>query len=209
MTTENAGAFASSPAAIILASGMSRRFRGSNKLLLPAGGIPLVRRVVQAYVAESVTPVYVVVGFEADQVVTALSGLPVNPVWNPHYALGQSRALVRGIQALPASTGAVLIGVADQPYLTAGVIRAIVDRFRTTDAPIVAPRYDGQRGNPVLFRADLFPELLAVEGDEGGRSVIGRHAPEVEWVDFDDGTIGVDIDTGEEEDYLRRLESGE
>lgn len=186
------------PAAIVLASGMSIRFPGSNKLLVSVGGIPLVRRVVAAYVQVAFSTILVVVGFEGQRVESALAGLPVTAIANPDYAMGQSRSLVRGISALPAGTPAALIGVADQPFLTAGVIRSIVDRYRRSNARLVVPRFAGQRGNPALFRADLFPELLAVEGDRGGRPVIVRHATEIEWVDFDDSRIGVDIDTWEE-----------
>jgi molybdenum cofactor cytidylyltransferase len=76
-----------------------------------------------------------------------------------------------------------------------------VDRYRVTESLIVAPFYEGQRGNPVLFDRVLFSELLTVEGDRGGRRVIARHLEHVERVIVDDAGVVVDVDT--RQDYQR------
>ncbi|MBQ7754245.1 MAG: hypothetical protein IJR78_00760, partial [Clostridia bacterium] len=34
---------------------------------------------------------------------------------------------------------------------------------------------EGKRGNPVIFPASLFPELVQISGDKGGRRVIAAH----------------------------------
>jgi molybdenum cofactor cytidylyltransferase len=104
------------------------------------------------------------------------------------------------VDALPAGTGAAIIGVGDQPFLAPEIIRRLVSAFRASGAALVVPRYAGRRGNPVLFSAKLFPELLEVEGDQGGRPVLLRHRDEIVWVDVDEARAGLDIDTPE--DYL-------
>jgi molybdenum cofactor cytidylyltransferase len=160
-----------------------------------------VRRVARAYVDAGLSPILVVVGHEAGRVRGALRGLNVGLVDNPAYQQGQSRALVAGVNALDSAVDAAIIGVADQPYLDGGVLRSLADLWRRLRPLIVAPRYAGERGNPILFDRRLFPELLAVTGDRGGRSVFARHADAAAYVDFD-ARPGMDIDTREEYDRL-------
>lgn len=189
----------------MLASGRSQRFGAENKLLAEIDGVPLVRRTAQAYVEAQLRPMIVVVGHDGKRVQSALIDVPATIVVNPDYAFGQSRALVHAVAALSSEVDAAIVGVADQPYLTSAVIRSLVARFEATRASLVAPRFVGRRGNPVLFAASLFPELLAVTGDQGGRSVIAAHQADIEWVDIDDRRARIDIDTL---DDLRELTAG-
>lgn len=195
-------------AGVILASGMSQRFGEANKLLVPIDGIPVITRTVSAYVAAGLSPTVVVVGFDSTEVIHALASLPVDIVHNARFAEGQSRALVAGVQALPPDIAAVVIGVGDQPLLSRQLIQALVDRWRSTRASIIVPRYGGQRGNPTLFARSLFGELLEVTGDQGGRNVIQRHSASVSQVDWPDARIGADIDTVEEYQALVEEEGG-
>lgn len=182
-------------AGIILASGMSERFGASNKLLARVGGLPVIQRTTQAYVGAGLDPIVVVLGHEAQELEQLLRRLPVRCVHNPEYRLGQSRALVRGLEELPAGAEAAVIGVGDQPFLPADVIRALMARFKLDRPLLVAPRYAGQPGNPILFDRRLFPELHAVQGDVGGRPVVKSHNTDIVWLDIDDDRAGRDIDT--------------
>lgn len=188
-------------AGVVLASGLSKRLPGVNKLLLPINGVPVIRRTVLAYCQSGLTPVVVVVGYQAVKVREGLHGLDVLTVENPNFRQGQSRALVRGVTALPDHVRAAVIGVGDQPYLRSATIVELVQVWRSAGASLIVPRYAGRRGNPVLFARSLFPELLEVQGDQGGRPVIERHGDEAAWIDVPDGTQAADIDTME--DYGR------
>lgn len=186
-------------AGLILASGMSRRFGPANKLLATVDGEAVLRRTVHPYLAAGLAPLIVVVGYEAERIIPTLEGLPVQLVLNPDFREGQSRALVRGMGALPADVRAVVIGVGDQPLLTVDVIEMLLAMYRRTHAPIVAPRYGGKPGNPVLFDRRVFPELMTVVGDQGGRSVVRNHDDTVS-TDVD-ASAHLDVDT--EEDLWR------
>jgi molybdenum cofactor cytidylyltransferase len=189
-------------AAIVLAAGGSTRM-GQSKQLLPISGQPMVHKVVAAVCAAGLAQVIVVVGSEAGAVAEALEGLPVNIVMNERWADGMSTSLQAGLRAMQPEAQAALIALADQPGLTPDLLAGLVSRYQDTGAAIVAPFYQGQRGNPVLFDRTLFAELLAVQGDRGGRSVIARHAQEVERVDLTGSAMLIDVDTPEEYDTAK------
>ncbi len=90
-----------------------------------------------------------------------------------------------------------LIMLGDQPLITAQIIDALIQTWQETGRRIVAPLYEGRRGNPTLFAASLFPELLEVTGDEGGRRVVERHRQEVATVELGNAVANYDVDTWE------------
>ena len=183
--------------AIVLAAGGSRRF-GAPKQLLPWEGKTLLRHVVDRVLDSSVGQVAVVLGHEREAVGALLKDKGVQTVVNQDWEQGQASSVRAGLQALPESYDACLFVLADQPHVTSDLIDSIVARYRRTLAPIVLPVYRGRRGNPVLFALALFPELLEMQGDQGGRQVIERHEQEIEAVEVDDPSLFLDIDTVEE-----------
>jgi molybdenum cofactor cytidylyltransferase len=186
---------------LVLAAGASRRF-GAHKLLVPVHGTPLVRRVTEQVLASSVEWVTVVLGRDADAVERALGGTDVRFVRNRRYEEGMSTSLRRGVESLPADATAVVIALADQPLPSHTIIDGLIEAFHVSGRPVVVPVYSAQRGNPVLFAASLFAELLAVTGDQGARGVIARDPGRVEAVRFPFAPPP-DVDTPE--DYERLL----
>ena len=159
---------------IVLAAGRSSRM-GAHKLLLPLGGKPLVGYAVNAALASRAHPVLVVLGYEAEQVRAALPHGAYRTIVNSRYAEGMATSLRAGTAAVPMEAAGAIVLLADQPLLRPEHVNRLVAEVETAPEAIVAASYDGQRGNPVYFPRMLFGELLAVEGDEGGRSVIARH----------------------------------
>jgi molybdenum cofactor cytidylyltransferase len=147
--------------------------------------------------------VVVVVGSHAEVVAQALAGMAVDIVVNDAWAAGMSTSVQAGLHRLRQDIQAVVVILADQPALAPELIQTLVTRYQDTEALIVAPFHRGRRGNPVLFDRALFPELLAVEGDRGGRQLIVRHQEQVERVEVDDMAVVMDIDT--RQDYERML----
>ncbi|HCG02133.1 MAG TPA: nucleotidyltransferase family protein [Chloroflexi bacterium] len=180
---------------ILLAAGLSTRYSAGNKLLAGIDGVALVRRTAKAYVDAGLDELVVVTGHEREKLEEALHELPLRFVHNPRFAEGQSGSLHAGIQGLAPSTEAAIIGVADQPYLSNLVLQDMVKTYRSAHCPLVVPRYDGQRGNPVLFDSALFSELQLVQGDIGGRPVLKAHSDEICWVDFPTALWAFDVDT--------------
>lgn len=188
-------------AAVVLAAGLSRRM-GQAKLLLPAGGRAIVRHAVEAALAGGVDSVWVVTGPDVEPMETALAGLDVQIVVNPAPEEGQAGSVRAGIAALPASVDTALIALGDQPALDPSIIPALLAARWTSAKPIVAPRYRDGQGNPVVFKREVFPELLRLTGDQGARPMIQRDPARVEWVELD-LPMPPDVDTPADYEKIR------
>ncbi|MCX7682664.1 MAG: HAD-IIA family hydrolase [Anaerolineae bacterium] len=181
-------------AAVVLAAGASTRF-GQPKQLLDWGGKPLVAHVAEVALAAGFARVIVVLGYQAGAVRAALDTRPVQTVMNWRWKEGMSTSVYAGLVALPLDTEAAIFLHCDQPLVTPDLLRALVARFRESGAPIVYPSLAGQQRTPVLFAAELFPELAAVSGDEGGRALIARYAHRAAMLPVSDARVLADIDT--------------
>jgi molybdenum cofactor cytidylyltransferase len=188
-------------AAIVLASGLSRRM-GQAKLLMPVGGRAIIRYVVESVLAGGVDSVWVVTGPDVEPIEAALAGFEVQIVVNPAPEEGQAGSVRTGIAALPPSVEAVLIALGDQPALAPSIIPALLAARRASPKLIVAPRYRDGQGNPVLFKREIFPELLRLTGDQGARPIIQKEPARVEWVDLD-LPMPPDVDTPDDYERIR------
>lgn len=185
-------------AAVILAAGLSRRMGGVNKLVAPVAGVPMVARVVDAFLASKAELVVVVVGHEAERVRAVLAGKDVHFVENPDYEEGLGASLRVGIGALDAALDGALIALGDMPWITASHVDALIDSFDPQGPKsICVPVHDRKRGHPVLWSARHFAEMQKLGGDVGARSLLERHADRVLDVPIDDAAVHLDIDTQE------------
>jgi len=201
-------------AAVILAAGGSTRF-GQPKQLLDWDGMPLVTHVTDRALSAGFNPVIVVLGCQAQATRAALDidaderrRTFVQMAMNWRWEEGLSTSVQMGLAALPPETEGAIFLQCDQPLVTADLLRTLVARFEESGAAIVHPSHAGQRGTPVLFARRLFPELAAVEGDEGGRGVIARHAEAVATVEVADADVLADVDTPADYERLQGSGSG-
>jgi molybdenum cofactor cytidylyltransferase len=182
-------------AAIVLAAGFARRM-GRQKLLLDLKGKPVVRWSVEAVLAH-VGDCVVVTGRDDAAVRDALSGLAVRFASNPRPQDGQGSSIAVGAAALKPWTAAALVVLGDQPLTPASVIPALLAAQQASGKAIATPSYRGTRGTPVLFAAEVFPELRTLGGDAGGRAVVEARPERVEVVEFD-VAMPADVDTPED-----------
>lgn len=191
---------------ILLAAGTSSRM-GQPKQLLDWHGQPLVRHVAATALASQLDGLVVVLGAVAPAVRATLTDLagPLQFVTCPDYAEGQAASLRCGLAALPAGTQAALILLVDQPLVTTALINHMLSDWRRDPVALaLIPRYQGQRGNPVLLAASLLPELAALQGDRGARVILANYAEQVRWLDLDDPAVVTDLDTPEAYQSLHR-----
>jgi molybdenum cofactor cytidylyltransferase len=147
----------------------------------------------------------VVVGADETPVRSALAGLGAQIVVNANPAAGQASSLVAGIRALPRDATAVVVALGDQPFVPAEVFGGLIYALQSSGKAIAAPRYRDGLGNPVLFRAEVFSELLALGGDRGARSIVERDPHRVAMVDF---AVPMPEDVDTPEDYARLRSRG-
>jgi molybdenum cofactor cytidylyltransferase len=196
-------------AAIVLAAGRSTRMGAANKLLADIGGKPMVRHVVEAALASTARPMLVVTGHQASEVGAALSGVDVTFVANPDYASGLASSLKTGVRALPADCAGALVVLGDMPRIAAEHLDRVIAAFvAEKGTAIVVPVHAGRQGNPVLWPAAYFPELLQLDGDAGAKRLIAAHAGQVREIDLGTDAILVDVDTPEALVKLRGADGG-
>jgi molybdenum cofactor cytidylyltransferase len=190
-------------AAIVLAAGRSSRMAPRNKLIEPVAGKPIVARVAGVAIASGADPVVVVTGFEAARVAAALEGLNVTLVHNPAFADGLSSSLKAGLDALPLDCDGALILLGDMPEIGSSDLAALITAFAARDS-ICVPVHRGERGNPILWGASYFTEMMALSGDVGAKQLIARHADHVIEVPVGFAGILADIDTPSDLARLKR-----
>jgi molybdenum cofactor cytidylyltransferase len=187
--------------AIVLAAGKSTRM-GRPKAMLPLeGGDTFLTRIVRTFLHAEIDDVVVVVGAEANVIVNAfaLSGLAARFVENTEFEQGQLSSLLVGLRVVDRpGLAATLITLVDVPFVSPSTVRAVVDRYRRTHAPVVRPVSGARHGHPVLIDRSLFDAIRAAEPSAGAKEVVRAHASSAGDVEVDDEGAFADIDTPEE-----------
>lgn len=182
---------------IILAAGASSRM-GRSKALLPIGADTFVTRVCRTLLAAGVSDVVVVAGaeHEATAAEIARAGLNARVVENTRRDEGQLSSVVAGLTVADRpGVDAVLVHLVDTPLVRPETVRAVIDGFVRTHAPIVRPIVDGRHGHPVLFARRVFDDLRRADPAVGARAVMRAHADSVVDVAVEDEGACLDIDT--------------
>ena len=182
-------------AALLLAAGRSQRMGERNKLLCEVDGKALLLHALAAACASRCVQTLLVSGHAAAAVEALAQTQPVSLVRNADYASGMASSLRCGLRALPRDLDGVVVLLADMPRITAAHLDRLIAAFDASAPAIVAPYSHGRRGNPVLWPRQHFAALLELDGDQGARGLLERHAASVTRVDFDDDAIFIDVDT--------------
>lgn len=181
---------------LLLAAGRAKRMRGADKLLEPVpgpfGDMPLLqamaRRAIQA------GPTRVVLGPDQAARKACLEGLAAEIVEAPE-GEGMAVSIATGVAGL---TGPVMVVLTDMPEIRAADLHLILALSQQAPRAVLrAAGADGTPGHPVLFPADLLPELAALTGDTGARAVLRDHADRVHLVPLEGRRALVDLDTPE------------
>ena len=192
--------------AIVLAAGRSSRM-GRAKATLPAGdGHKFLTRIVQTFLDADVDDVIVVVGHDADAIAASFSesGLPARFVVNRDYDRGQLSSLLAGLDVIDRpGVAAVLVTLVDVPLVSPATVRAVIDSYRRTRAPIVRPTSGDRHGHPLLIDRSIFGALRGADPSTGAKPIVRAHATAAGDIAIDDEGAFADIDT--EEDYRRTI----
>jgi molybdenum cofactor cytidylyltransferase len=192
--------------AIVLAAGRSSRM-GRAKATLPTGdGQTFLTRIVKTFLDAGIDDVIVVVGHDADAIAAdfSQSGLPARFVINREYDRGQLSSMLAGLNAVDRpGVSAVLVTLVDVPLVSTATVRAVVDSYRRTRAPVVRPTAGDRHGHPMLIDRSLFALLRSADMATGAKPIVRAHASPEGDIAIDDEGAFSDIDT--EEDYLKTI----
>ena len=177
---------------VLLAAGNGSRF-GSNKLLAEYRGKPLISYALDAIPRDPFDKIVVVSQYEA--VLSLAKEYSFTGIANNGPELGQSHSIHLGLSAL-SDCDAVLFQVADQPHLKQESVLALLEFYQEQPDCIAALGHKGQRGNPCIFPARFFPELMSICGDRGGNVIIQQHTDALRLLEVEVSEL-LDIDTPE------------
>ncbi|WP_420617155.1 nucleotidyltransferase family protein [Candidatus Palauibacter sp.] len=192
-------------AGIVLAAGSSTRM-GRNKLLLDVDGETLVRRAVRLAVEVGLDPVILVTGRFREAVEREVDDLDCAPTFNPDHETGIQTSVACGVAAVPADSGAAVVMLPDMPFVTAPMVRTLVERYAETDAPLVVSRYGEVNAPPILYGRGLFGEISRMRAG-CGREVVRRHHERAIHVDWPAERLR-DLDRPDEYESVRRELAG-
>lgn len=195
------------PAVVVLAAGRGLRFRGQgHKLEQPIGVETVLTRTLKtaletglrvlAVTSEALLPVVREVVAARDVVV-----MPERDAQGRPAPSGMGHSIAAGVAAAGNAQGWLILP-GDMPMLQSASILAVAAEL--AHYPVVFAQYRGQRGHPVGFSAELYSELLALQGDEGARRILARYP--THGVEVDDPGVRLDVDTVEDLARARELQ---
>lgn len=179
---------------ILLAAGESKRM-GKPKLLMPLGKATILEQTIDNFLASKVNEVIVVLGYRAEEMMKKIAIKPIKIAINPAYHQGMSTSIVKGLSLVDDRAQAVMLALADQPFVKSQIINRLIEEFLSHNKGIAIPVCHRRRGHPVIFAIKYKEELLGLTGDVGGRQIIRRHPNDILEVAINSESIITDIDT--------------
>lgn len=178
----------------VLAAGTSSRF-GGTKVTQTLNGRPLLQHALIAAAGACPDHVTLVVGHDQQAVIAASGDLADRIIVNDDYRSGMGTSIVAAARACRKYADAIVILLADQPLITATHLKSLIRRWSGDKTEIVASRFDGTFGPPILFPSGTYNALCEHSGDKGAKSVLTSGDFVVASVDIPEA--GVDVDSPE------------
>ena len=185
---------------IYMASGFGKRY-GTNKLITEFQGEPLylhgllsLQKAAKLLEEDKIQCKL----FLISQYERVLSGsfdrVPeAERIFNEDSDQGITASLKLGTEVSRKDTDAFLYFVADQPCMRGETIAEFVRGFLKSGKGIGCVCAKGHRGSPNLFSRKYKTELLALEGDQGGRQIMQKHPEDIWMMEVDERELR-DID---------------
>ena len=186
---------------ILLAAGNSDRFKG-NKLLTTVNDKPMYMNVVEKTLKLKFRFNKIILVTQYEEIKEALVEQPIQIIMNKNSELGISHSIKLGISD-NIEADAYMFMVCDQPFILLESMEKLIDRFMKSNKGMACVQYEGKLGNPTMFSRKYTKELLSLNGDVGGKSIIKKHLDDLEKVEISHKVELMDIDTREEFEKLR------
>ena len=184
-------------AAIVLSAGFSRRM-GSFKPLLPFGSASVIERVIATIRDAGVETIRVVVGWNAESLISVLDRCAAPWVRNERFAEGMYTSVQAGVRSLPLDVAAFFLMPGDMPLVQGSTLVRLIAEWDAWPRGILYPCHQGHRGHPPLIASQYIPAILREAPPGGLRELLGRHAGDARNIEVTDPGILADLDTPEE-----------
>lgn len=188
------------PAIIVLAAGSSSRFGGGMHKLAQAFGGSTVLGTTVAHAVQTQLPVLVVTTAPlVPRVAGQLASRDILVLSGPEAARGMGDSIAAGVAERSGAPGWLLLP-GDMPLVQPGTLLAVATALE--QHAVVHAEHRGRRGHPVGFSAELYSELVQLQGDEGARRIVARYP--AYGLEVADGGVLLDIDTAADLAALQR-----
>lgn len=178
--------------AIIMASGLSRRMHGQNKLLMKYKNRAIFEYTLEAVKNAKVDDMVVVTAFE--EIMAYCQSENIRYIYNDNPEVGQSNSIKLGVDHCEKGSDFMFF-VADQPLLSTAVIDSIITFYKLNQGCIIVPKYKNTLGNPKIFPNSLREEFLSLTEDVRGSWIVQKHQSMVRTVESSDQYAFFDVDT--------------
>lgn len=182
--------------AVVLAAGMSTRM-GQPKVLLPwTEKQTILEYIIGQILNARIEHIVVVSGHMAKEVKALVEPLGVKVVYNRSYKTGEMLSSLKiGLHALPDNVAASLVVLGDQPRIQPKVIYQLLTAYSEGKGEIVAPRFESQRGHPILIDRRFWPDIWNLPRGSAPRTAIDMHSERIHHVQVDTDSVVRDVDT--------------
>jgi molybdenum cofactor cytidylyltransferase len=187
-------------AVIVLAAGSSKRL-AYPKQLLTREREALVHRVVRIALETKPTRLLLVTGAYREAIMHAVTGLPVDEIYNPHHETGMASSIASGAADLHSFSGLILILGCDQPALELHHLQYILAGAKQTVSGYAALQYAEKNtlGIPAVLPAEDLKKATTLKADQGFRALFRANATQVFRIDAPE--LQKDLDTPEDIQY--------
>lgn len=185
---------------IVLAAGDSARM-GYPKALLPLGEELFITRILRILCAADLPRPTVVLGKAAPIIRPCMERWSADIRVNSSPQRGQLSSIQLALEGVGPDYEGCMIWPVDQPAVSEGLVRGLVQLFLTSQGPIVLPMCGAKRGHPAIFHRELFHEFMDAPLSEGPKGILVRHQSEIQIFATDESAAVEDIDTPQ--DYLK------
>lgn len=188
---------------VILAAGSSSRL-GRPKQLLQYQNTTLMQRIIDIVIPFNFATSVVILGANADQIRENTNFESVTAIYNEHWSEGIASSVRTGVSEsikLNAALDSILFLLSDQPFVSAELIRELIEKHESGNQRITACSYNQNVGVPAIFPKRFFPKLKELTGDVGAKKIIMQQSEMVDEVAFKKGNF--DIDTSEDYKQLQ------
>ncbi len=163
-------------AILILAAGASRRMNGI-KQILPFNDTTLLGNAIKEAKNSKAKSIFCILGANIEKIKSIVSFEEIDIIYNENWDEGIGVSIAKGVAFITEKAqeiDAILIILADQPYVNSSYLDALIKQHLLNIDKIIATDYEAKTGVPAIFPKNYFSELLKLNGDNGAKVILNN-----------------------------------